>query len=690
MATYCLPRQYASAFMNALKGGLVNPADLMDMTSAERRTFFEPIVGAENAQEVNALFESKMLLQDVKRGLVTWAKQVGGISEPARRDLLSTINRMPNEVLSPANERKFLADLAERRLGVSVTADEAQEIFDLAQKAEAAKVAMKGNTNPESWTAYGRALLDLTDRVEAMKPNGRTWGKFALEVANVPRSIMSTLDLSAPLVQGWGLEASGNWRDAFGRMFGYLRSEENYQNLRGWIAGHPDFESAQKAGLSLTELSTKLSAREESIQSTLVEKASGAIARTTGLPNAVRASNRAFVGFLNYARFKTFADLKASARAAGLDVSEGSEILKDFARTINNFSGRGEIGGQRAENLITGLNAVFFAPRKTVGTIQMFNPTNMLNPKINKMARIKATKMLMGSVLYTAAIVGFAKAVGFEVNLDPRHTDFLKIQIGRQKFDITGGNAIYLRLMARMASNQAVTTNDNLVEFGEGFRAPTRADELLRFARGKLAPVAAGVADAMYGADMLGRPFSVTQEMRDKLVPMTMNNLIEYAMTEPADYAAALPALTTIFGVGMQSPLPNQNGSKRDVWGEPNGTEHDDPVDRTLRRVGIAVAIADKKIRGVELTDAQYDTYQQISGRMMKMALSTVIRTPGFERLPLGRQEQILRDTMAAQREQARIIIMMKNPDIPLRAQQLKRTEAAIGTPAAVARRQLQ
>jgi hypothetical protein len=92
------------------------------MSSAKRREFFEPIVGAENAQEVNALFESKLLLKDVKRGLVTWAKQVGGITEPVRKDLLAKISRMPNELLNPVDESKFLADLAATKLGVAVNA----------------------------------------------------------------------------------------------------------------------------------------------------------------------------------------------------------------------------------------------------------------------------------------------------------------------------------------------------------------------------------------------------------------------------------------------------------------------------------------------------------------------------------------------------------------------------------------
>src|SRR6185436_3653443 len=154
MAAYCLPRKYASAFTKALQDGTINPGALADMSSAERRKFFEPIVGAENAADVNALFESKLLLKNQKQGLVTWAKTVAGISEPARRDLLTKIGKM-NAILTPADESKFLADLAARKLGVTVTAEEAQHIADLSKAAETAKAAMKGaGWTPENGTAY--------------------------------------------------------------------------------------------------------------------------------------------------------------------------------------------------------------------------------------------------------------------------------------------------------------------------------------------------------------------------------------------------------------------------------------------------------------------------------------------------------------------------------------------------------
>src|SRR5258708_32673566 len=89
--SYCLPPKFASAFLNALKAGKIDPVDLASMTSAERRGVFEGIVGEEHAPEVNALFESKLLLKDKQTGLVNWAMKIAGITEPQRADLLAKI-----------------------------------------------------------------------------------------------------------------------------------------------------------------------------------------------------------------------------------------------------------------------------------------------------------------------------------------------------------------------------------------------------------------------------------------------------------------------------------------------------------------------------------------------------------------------------------------------------------------------
>lgn len=672
--------------MAALKDGRINPADLADMTSAERRTFLEGIVGAENAEDVNALFESKLLQKDVKRGLVTWAKTVGGVSEPTRKDLLAKISRMPEGLLNPVEERAFLADLAASKLGVAVTAEEAQQIFDLSKAAEAARSAMQHNMSLDTQIAYGRAANALTEAVEAMKPNRRS---LALEILSTTKSTMATLDLSAPLVQGWATMATPEFWEGLPKMFKYFGNEEALQDLRGYIRGHPKYEKMRQAKLGIVELSDRLSLREEQIQSSLVERANEYLKEKYGVPNVVRMSNRAFVGFMNYVRVKGFENLDNALTMAGEEMTP--KMYRDIANVINDTTGRGAIGTGDKYAGFTVLNAVIWTPRKISATVNLMNPWKYLDPSIHPVIRRERLKRVLGSIAITGTAIGLANAAGYSVNLNPVSTDFLRVRAGKTTFDLSGGNVAYLRLMARLAFNEAVTSRGNVIEYGEGYRAPTKADAIIDFVRGRFAPNAALIADALYGKDPGGRPFSLTTQMSDKLVPMTINNFIDLAYDDPGNMAALILSPLSIFGAGMYVQAPDEVQGRYDVWGMPNGTDHsNNPVDRKLRSLGIYPNLPERNIRGVPLNDALYDEYQFRSGEQMRERVGELLRTPGFDNLRVGEQEELLRDTWNSAREDARNLMMGLHTELLTEADRLKQERMDKGSPAAIARRALQ
>lgn len=668
MAGWCLVPEYAEKFLDAIRDGALSPESLMSMTSAERREAFGRLVGKENAHEINAQFESKMLLADQKKGLVNWAKKVGGLTEPARRDILSTISKL-DKVLQPEDEQSFMEDLAAKKLGVSVTAEEARQIFDLSKTAETAKALMQEDIgNVANRVAYGRALMDLKDGVESMKPGGHTFLHNIVDVLNIPKTALtSILHFSAPFVQGWGMISTKRAWEAFGSMFQYFASEENYKNLTAYMISHPDYHLAVDGKLGITKLTDQLSQREEAIQSTLVEQANQWLTDRTGVPNLVRASSRAFTGYLNYVRFNRFVDLLNAARNAGEDVRPGSTVVHDLAKVVNDFTGRGSIGpGDKYSSAVPALNAVFFSPRKISATMNMFEPTRYINPNISKTARVAAIRQLTGSLIATGAVLSLAKAIGASVNPDPRSQDFAKIVIGGEKLDMTGGNSGYVRLLARLVSNQEISAKGKLTELGEGFRSTTRADLLANWVRGKLSPVAGFLADALYGKDPVGRPFSLTQEMTDKLVPITMGAFINYAMNDSENTVAILPSLAAIFGVALESPLPPMSRSGRDAWGDklpPFGTPkawHDDPVNQEFTRLGYTQNFPTNTIRGQKLTDAQFDQYVQTSGRLAHMRLEDVISSPGWSAVPSGIQLKVMKDIVRKSRDMAATTIMIQ------------------------------
>jgi hypothetical protein len=119
---------------------------------------------------------------------------------------------------------------------------------------------------------------------------------------------------------------------------------------------------------------------------------------------------------------------------------------------------------------------------------------------------------------------------------------------------------------------------------------------------------------------------------------------------------------------------------RRDIWGEemPNaealgvkgltaiyerkvGT---DPVNLAMLNLGIAPAQVERKIRNVELTDQQYDDFARIAGRMTKMRLDTIVRSPDWQLWPNHIRHDVLSEVIRQSRESARGMMMMKYPRI--------------------------
>jgi hypothetical protein len=213
MASFCLMPQAVDAFRAALVDGTISPARLTAMTSEERRKLFNGIVGEDGAKHVNAMFESKLLLKNQQRGMVTWAKQVTGIKPEVRRDLIARIEKM-DKVLNPAEEKQFLKDLASTRLGVDVSAKEAKTISDLSSQIELTKA--KGTNgifkSEEDRLAYGRAKVALGNYVTGLKNNAAKRGvigslkhpvEMASKTAGTAKSVKASLDDSAIFRQGW-------------------------------------------------------------------------------------------------------------------------------------------------------------------------------------------------------------------------------------------------------------------------------------------------------------------------------------------------------------------------------------------------------------------------------------------------------------------------------------------------------
>jgi GNAT superfamily N-acetyltransferase len=155
---------------------------------------------------------------------------------------------------------------------------------------------------------------------------------------------------------------------------------------------------------------------------------------------------------------------------------------------------------------------------------------------------------------------------------------------------------------------------------------------------------------------------------------------------------------------GIKSRIPGLSQTllpKRDVWGEPMVREgglgpdiaapiiesrvKNDPVNKALLSANYFPGHLQRKIRGVELTDEQYDDYARIAGRTAKMRLNAIVSMPGFEQIPETARQEMMTKTITHAREMAQSIVIMQSVnsdnDIMKRAAEVKRVKK-LGEPA--------
>lgn len=372
------------------------------------------------------------------------------------------------------------------------------------------------------------------------------------QLANAPRSIMASFDVSAPFRQGAFLLpkqiATHPIRTfkTFVEMFKSLGSEKAFNELQQSIVERPNYELMKEGNLALTSVDNVLSMREERFMSNWAEKIPG-----------VRASSRAYTGFLNKLRADVFDDLVKNARNLGINPAKDPKFLSDMAKFVNAGSGRGGLGPfERAAN---SLNTVFFSPRLMASRLKMLNPYMYVNPQTSPIVRKEALKSLFAFSGTVATILSLAKLSGVNVGTDPRSSDFLKMRVGNTRIDIGAGFQQYLRMGGQLMSGKYVSsTTGKVLTLGEGYKPLTKYDILLRQFEAKEAPLFSFATDLLKGQTFDGKPIDLKSEIAQRFIPIVIQDIYDIAKEDPSLLPLSVLAL---FGVGVQTYGGN-SGSK--------------------------------------------------------------------------------------------------------------------------------
>ena len=371
------------------------------------------------------------------------------------------------------------------------------------------------------------------------------------QVINIPRSVMASFDLSAPMRQGVFFVGRKEFYKAFPEMFKYFGSETAFKAINEEIATRPSFDLMKDSKLALTEMDALLEDREEAYMSNWAEK----IPLVGG---AIRASGRAYVGFLNKLRADVFDDMINKAQGIGLSPYENRDLAKEMATFVNAATGRGALGS--LERAGVNLNSVFFSPRLIASRLTLLNP--VYYAKLSPFVRKEALKSLLSFAGFAATALGLLALGGAEVGTDPRSSDFLKAKIRNTRIDFLGGFQQYMRMMGQLISGKYVSpTTGRIITLGEGYKPITRLQIIERQIKGKLSPAASFIVTLLEGQDWAGKKIKVTDEIKNRMTPMVLQDLNDLLQEDPD----LLPiGALGIFGVGVQTYGSPKKRKKKD------------------------------------------------------------------------------------------------------------------------------
>lgn len=409
--------------------------------------------------------------------------------------------------------------------------------------------------------AYVKKKIEWQKQIAQDAYNNRTMGQKirdrVIEILGIPRTLMASVDLSAPLRQGLLLTVSHPLvagkafvesirqainPDRFDRWLYDLKESDYYKNV------------IEKSKLYVADPNNlHLSAKEEAFMTNLAEKIPiiGETIKSGGkkiIPGAglIKKSERAYVAYLNKLRVDVFTMYAKDLADRGITPKTRPDVYEGLGKFINAATGRGDLGAlEPAANV---LNSAFFSPRLIASRINLLNP--VWYGKLPKEVRVMALGDMANLITAgTTTLALFSMMPGVKVEANPNSTDFGKIHIGNTRWDIWGGFQQYIRVASQLLSGVEKKSNGNIVPLGDGYGQHTKAEKLMNFFRGKLAPVPSIGVDILSGKTAVGEDVELEGEIKEHLTPMIIND-VKDAWQEQGPMSLLFTGLPSFVGVG--------------------------------------------------------------------------------------------------------------------------------------------
>lgn len=489
-------------------------------------------------------------------------------------------------------------------------------------------------------------------------------------VLNVPRALMSSVDLSIPFRQGvFFVGRKEFWKNLL-PMVRYAASKEKYEAAMSAIRERPNYplyRVGEPGGLQLTDLDHNLNTREEAFQTSYAE-------RIPTIGALVRFSSRGATAFLNKVRADVMDSLLQNMEEQGIDLNTkeshfGKTAHDSIISLVNNGTGRG--GLWKLESSAPLLNAALFSPRLNSSRITLMNPWYYytLHPAVRR----EALKSLLSFGAIAATTLGLATYfLGADVEMDARSSDFMKVRFGNTRYDPWGGFQQYGVLAARLATNQRITGQGEIQTLGARFGSPTRLDAMANFLLSKASPIPSFFADYFRGRDPVGVPFNATNEVLSRVTPMAIQDMAD--LIKDRGPTGILMSMPGFLGIGVQTYQMRDN---HDVYGRPvdRHNAEADPAALEVQRLSVGLRDGQHLVGNPShvigndasenrrvLTDDEYQNYRTTSGQQILTELHTEMASPEWRTMSDADKREEVRMISRYARQDARDRLF---PDTP-------------------------
>jgi len=499
-------------------------------------------------------------------------KEKDKLSDP-RLDVYREQMKALREQLAKARED---AGLVEQRRIEQYRKKIKKDIADMERMIAEGKFDKKERKLPPELDREGKKLLAermmLKDKIEEIRERIRLknatkiekLNEFLVDVLDIPRDMVASADLSAPLRQGviLGVRNPVIASKAFVDSVRWAFSKKSADEYIAAIKASPEYVTMKEAGLYLSHPTAKLTVKEEIFRSNLARK----------IPvwgKVIEGTGRSYTGYLNKLRVDVFMQFYDMLVQQGYTGQELKKELKSFAGWVNNASGRGDLVFPALNQASPLFGSIFFAPKFVASRLNVLYRLATLGAGMPKQARIEMLKTMGTFIGLGAIVLAIMSAAGADVEDDPTSSDFGKIKFGNTRYDIWGGLQQWVVYLSRMKEGSyKKTTTGEIIPFNTGgYNSKTYVDATTDFLESKMSPtlnmlLEFGRGEYKYDKKFFGYELAkrgdqpdITSSVLGNLSPIWLQDIKEVAETEGASQAMAM-GTASFFGVGAQNYKP--------------------------------------------------------------------------------------------------------------------------------------